>query len=234
VGAQTAPVGGEAMVQGVHGELDESIREPAGAGPLVTRTRATTERGEGDAQRGPADRIEQPANDDTTVLTAAQLETPALDRIDVFVEHRRGIADVTGVRAVEGEAAHRVLEGERKQGTLVEAGFTSGALQRTRGPGKQGEVSEPDPPRVQRGHARRQLVGHRPGGDRARRRIRGHPALVADPVDRRRRALGDGFLGGGEGGGIARETEFEEVDPVAQPDQLLADLERRALGGRRG
>jgi hypothetical protein len=111
VGVRTAPVGGEPMVQGVHGELDQSIGQPARAGPMVAGARACTERSEGDAQRGPADRIEQPANGDTTVLTAAQLEAPALDRVDVFVEHRRGIAGVTGVGAVEGEAADRLESG---------------------------------------------------------------------------------------------------------------------------
>ncbi len=91
---------------------------------------------------------------------------------------------MTGVGAVEAEAAHRVLESEGEQGALVEAGLPGTVADRPGGAGEQGEVGKADPARLERGHARRQLPGLLRGGDRPRRRVPGHGALVADPFDR--------------------------------------------------
>ena len=130
------------------------------------------------------------------------------------------------VGAVVGETAHRMFESERQQGPLVEAGRAGGVPQRALGAGEQCQVGEPDPARVEGGDTRREPLRRLPGGDRSRRRIPGHRALMPDPVDRRGRTLGRGFLGGGEGGRLAREADLEEVDPVAEPDQTLAELGR--------
>src|SRR5580700_5478617 len=215
------------MVEGVHGEFDESIRESAGAGPLVPRTRAGTERGEGDPQRGPADRVEHAVQGQPAVLTPGELEIPGVDRSDVLGEHRGGITGMTGVGAIKDEAADRVLEGTVEQGALVKA--SPGARERALGPGEQGEMGEPQPSLLHRSDTRGQMRSRRAGGDRTSRGGARHPALMADPVDRRVRALSNGFVGGREDRGISGEAEFEEIDAVAEPDEALAELERGDL-----
>jgi hypothetical protein len=70
------------------------------------------------------------------------------------------------------------------------------------------------------------------GGDGTGRGVAGHAALMADPVDRRGRALGLGLVRGGEEGGVAGEAELEEVEAVAEPDQVGAELIWGDLGRR--
>jgi hypothetical protein len=96
-------------------------------------------------------------------------------------------------------------------------------------PGEQGEVGEADPARLERGDTRRERLGRRAGGDGAGGGVAGHGALVADPVDRRGRALGLVLLGGGKHRGLAGEAELEQIDAVAEPDQTLAQLVRGEL-----
>src|ERR1700693_6123505 len=52
---------------------------------------------------------------------------------------------------------------------------------------------------------------------------------MAHPVDRRGRALGLVLVGAGEEGGLAGEAELEEVEAVAEPDQVGAELVRGDL-----
>jgi hypothetical protein len=215
----------------MHREFDQPIRQAACAGPLVADPGAGTEWCEGDTQRRPADRVEQPADHHPTVLAAAQLETPGLDRADVLGEHPGGIGCMARVGAVEREAADRVLDGELEERALVEPRLTSRALDRAGSAGEQREVGEPDPPLAERGDTRREAVGLLPGRDRAGGGIAGHPALVADPVDRRRRTLGRMFISGREGRGLASEAKFEQIDAATEPDQAFAELERRELTG---
>src|ERR1700693_2702345 len=47
---------------------------------------------------------------------------------------------------------------------------------------------------------------------------------MAHPVDRRGRALGLVLVGAGEEGGVPGEAELEEVEAVAEPDQVGAEL----------
>ncbi len=140
-------------------------------------------------------------------------------------EHRGGISDVAGVGALVGEAAHRVLEGELQQWALVEA---TAAGHRPFGAGDQAEVGEADPPSPEGSDTRRQPLGCLAGGDRARRCADGHGALVAHPVDRRGRPLDLVLVRGREGCRLAREAQLEEIDPMAELDQTLAELGRRA------
>ena len=141
---------------------------------------------------------------------------------------------MAGVRAVVSEPTHRVLEGTGEQRAFVKALGPGGTLQRSRSPGQQGEVAEPDRPLLEGGDTCRQLIRclagrHRAGGSTPR-----HPALVANPVDRRVRTLRDGLVGGGERGGLAGEAQLQQIDGVTEPDQALAELEGRDLYRRSG
>ena len=90
-------------------------------------------------------------------------------------------------------------------------------------------MGESDPPGLQGSDTRRQAFRCLAGGDRTRRRADGHRALMAHPVDRRGRTLRLVFVCGGEGCRLAGEAEFEEIDPVAELDQALAEFGRRGL-----
>ncbi|MFI5143830.1 MAG: hypothetical protein ACHQHM_07375, partial [Thermoanaerobaculales bacterium] len=122
-----------------------------------------------------------------TVLALGELEIPGVDRINVLGEHRGGIPGMTSVVAVLGEAAHRVLEGELEEGTLVEA--LPGAPHDTLGPREHGEMGEAETSRLEGGDTRGQFGSRLAGGDRTGRGGAGHPALMADPIDRGGRAL---------------------------------------------
>ena len=52
----------------------------------------------------------------------------------------------------------------------------------------------------------------------------GQLAVVADPVDGGDRALGVVLGGGGELAGVLREGDLEEIDAVAEMDEVGADL----------
>jgi hypothetical protein len=91
---------------------------------------------------------------------------------------------MAGVGAVEAEAAHRVLEGQREQGTLVEPRRGSRTGERPGGAGEQGEVGKADPACLESGDARGERLRLLAGGDRTGRGVAGHRALMADPVDR--------------------------------------------------
>ena len=95
-------------------------------------------------------------------------------------------------------------------------------------------MGEPKPSLLQRGDTRGQVLRRLAGGDRTGRGGAGHPALMADPVDRRVRALRNGFLGTRKHRRLTGEAEFEEIDPVPQADQALAQRERGELARRRG
>ena len=241
------------------GELDERVGQAPGTGAVIADPGATAERFNGNPDGGPAHRVEESAEGDPAVLAASHVEAPVLDRGDLLGEHPGGVAGVAGVSAVKGEAAHRVLDGEGKQGTLLEAwwagagharsgvagagrarrsvaagsaihgGPERGGAQGPGGAGEQGEVGETDPPRLERGHARGERLRLLAGGDGTRRGVPGHPALMADPVDRRGRALGLVLLRGGEDRRFSGEAELEQIDAVAEPDQALAELGRGEL-----
>jgi hypothetical protein len=111
-------LGGEPVVEGMHGELDEPIREAAGTRPLVTDAGAPAQWLEGTAHRSPADRIEDAVQGNPAVLARRELEPPGVDRGHLLGQHRSRIGGVASVGAVEAETADRVLEGELEQGTL--------------------------------------------------------------------------------------------------------------------
>src|SRR3984893_2645328 len=104
MGAAAPALGGEPMVQRMHGELDEPIRKAAGPGPLVPRTRAGTEWLERNPQGGPADRVEHAVQGQPTVLTRGELEIPGVDGAHVLSQHGRGIAGMASVGAVKRKA----------------------------------------------------------------------------------------------------------------------------------
>jgi hypothetical protein len=157
------------------------------------RSSPTPERAQSGARAtrsaAPPTGVEQPADHHPTVLTAAQLETPGLDRADVLGEHPGGIGCMARVGAVEPEAPDRVLDGELEERVLVEPLLTSRALGRAGSDREQRQVGEPDPPLAVRGDTRGQLVGLLRSRSSARRRCR-TSGTGADPVDRRRRTLG--------------------------------------------
>jgi hypothetical protein len=165
------------------------------------------------------------------VLTLGELEIARVDRADVLGEHRGGIAGVASLSAIEGEAAHRMLESQLEQGTLVKV--PAGALECSPSPSEHGEMGEPETTFFKRDDALREMLGFLAGGNRTARGVPAHPALMADPINRRDRALRFGFVGGGEDGGIAGEAELEEIDPVAEPDQAFTEVERGELARRR-
>ena len=85
-------------------------------------------------------------------------------------------------------------------------------------------MGEADLPGLEGGDAGREAMdllagGHRPGGG-----LPGQVAVVADPVDGTDRALGLVLVGGGEDRGLGSEVELEQVDAVAEPDQVVAEL----------
>lgn len=136
-----APLGGEAVVQRVTGEFDESIGKPAGPEPLVAGPRPCAQRLEGDPKRGPADGVEAARKGQAVVFTLGELEIPRVDSADVLGEHRRGIAGVPSMRAIEAEAAHpsgreRVRAGDARQSS-------PGALERSPGHSEQGSRTSP-------------------------------------------------------------------------------------------
>jgi hypothetical protein len=47
---------------------------------------------------------------------------------------------------------------------------------------------------------------------------------MPDPVDRGDRALGVVLVGGGEARGAGRKAELEDIDAMAEPDQMVAEL----------
>jgi hypothetical protein len=53
--------------------------------------------------------------------------------------------------------------------------------------------------------------------------------VVAHPVDRRGRPLDLVLVGGREGRRLAGEAQLEQIDPVAELDQALAELGGRCL-----
>ncbi len=100
-------------------------------------------------------------------------------------------------------------------------------------PGQEGEVGEADLPGIEGGEAQGKAVDQVTGGHGTGGGMAGHAALVADPVDRGGRALEVVLVGPGEGAGQDREAHLEEVDAVAEADEVLAELVLGELEGRR-
>ena len=198
----------------MHGELDEAVGEAAGTGSLVAHPGAATQRCQGHPERGPADRVEHAVQGEPAVLAGGELERAGVDRIDVLGEHRGGIGGMASVLTVLDEAADRVLEGKLEEGTLVKA--LPGARRGTLHAREQGEMGEPDPALLEGGDTGGEQGCRLPGGDRTSRGGAGHPALVADPVDRGVRALDLVLIGGRERRSLMGEAELEEVNAVAE------------------
>ena len=59
----------------------------------------------------------------------------------------------------------------------------------------------------------------RPGGG-----VGGHPAVMADPVDRGHRALRVVLVGRREGRRAGRKPELEDIDAMPKPDQEVPEL----------
>jgi hypothetical protein len=57
-------------------------------------------------------------------------------------------------------------------------------------------------------------------------------AVVTDPVDGGYRALGVVLIGGSEDGGVGGETQFQEINAVTEPDEVIPELGRSELEGR--
>ena len=93
-------------------------------------------------------------------------------------------------------------------------------------------MGKADLPGLEGGHAGRKAMDLFAGGDRPGSRRPGEVAVMADPVDGTDRALGVVLVGGGEHGGRGREAEFEQIDAVTEPDQVIAELRRGELEGR--
>jgi len=58
--------------------------------------------------------------------------------------------------------------------------------------------------------------GHRPGGG-----MPGHVAVMPDPVDGGDRPLGVVLIGGREDGRLGGEAQLQQIDAVAEPDQVI-------------
>ena len=93
-------------------------------------------------------------------------------------------------------------------------------------------MGKADVPGLEGGDAGRKAMDLFAGGDRPGSRRPGEVAVMADPVDGTDRALGVVLVGGGKHGGLGREAEFEQIDAVAEPDQVIAELRRGELEGR--
>jgi hypothetical protein len=172
------------MVERVHRQLDQTIRQAARTGSCIAGARGATQWGQCDSKGGSTNWIEDRADREPSVLTPGHVEAPALDRVDVFAEHRRGIADMARVGAVETEAAHSVLKSQREQRPLVEADPTGPTRECSSGTGEESEMAVTDLTRVKGGGAAGQLLGHLAGCDCAPCRTGGHAALMANPIDR--------------------------------------------------
>jgi hypothetical protein len=71
VGTDGPPLGGEAVVEGVRGELDEPVGEAAGSAALVAHPGPAADHLEGDPDGGPADWVEAAVHGHVAVLALA-------------------------------------------------------------------------------------------------------------------------------------------------------------------
>ena len=93
-------------------------------------------------------------------------------------------------------------------------------------------MGEADLPGLEGGDTGREAMDLLAGGDRPGGGLPGQVAVVADPVDGTDRTLGVVLVGGGEDRGLGGEAELEQIDALAEPDQVVAELGGGELEGR--
>jgi hypothetical protein len=143
------------------------------------------------------------------------------------VDRRPGVT-VGGITGRFAVRIHPGLAWQAVRSTTAVAGHT---LEGTGDPGEQGEVGEADLAGVEGGEAGGQTVHLIAGGHGPSRGMAGHAAVVADPVDRGGRALAVVLVGPGEDRCQGSEAQLEEVDAVAEVDEVLAELVLGQLEG---
>src|ERR1700694_3233105 len=137
-----ALAGDHAAVEGMAGKLDQRIRQPLLARPLVVLAGLASQRLKGAPNCGAADRVEDTLKEKAAILEAAHGELALPRRLPLVLGEPIGIGRVPLVLAGLAELAEGELEALSKQPTFVQLAWTAG--DRLTGSSDQRQVAESD------------------------------------------------------------------------------------------
>src|ERR1700716_254983 len=126
---------GDAVVERMHGEVDEGIGKPAIATAVVVFARAPGERLQRRLHRRPADLVEDAVDEDRAVISGGHGQASRLDALLLFFDEALRVARVARVHAGISEAGNAFLSRLAQELGLIQA-----PAQRSRFPRDQGKV----------------------------------------------------------------------------------------------
>jgi hypothetical protein len=228
--AQTSVLRQRSGVERLTGQLHQRVGEAPIPIAIVVAPGRFGQRLQGGAERGTSLGVEEAAQSEAAVAEGGEGQAPSVDGVLLLGEEAPLIGGIAGVRAVAEEPAHRVLLCPPEEGRLVEAGAGRRLGDRIRrlgqecqvaiadlaGPESSGTVLEPD-----------RLL---PDVKRVDRGPRRRLARVSDPLDGAGISPPLRLVAGPEADHHGGEGQLEEVDDVAQPDQLVAQSLRAEAG----